>query len=229
MLCAPTSSHDLDDGPARQRAEDAQYYREVLHKLIALGSDLAAAVVRQATAEPGPTMIEDAAGQRASQRAPCPDPSIAFDRIARAVRRTIALARKLSEPDRAPPRGKQVAQTAQQGAQESPQHARQRHLAARKRIIGAVEDTIRRHAEGADAEALYADLYERLDDPDLDADIEQLLLADVIAALCRDLGLAGLPDSHPWKPRTPAGAQASAPEAGSPPTLRGTGPPPAPA
>ncbi len=89
-----------------QRDEDAQYYRAVLHKFIAMGTDLAEAVHRQALAEPA------AATQSASQSqpedapaAPNPSPSqaITFDRLARTVRRTIALARKLSEPAREAP------------------------------------------------------------------------------------------------------------------------------
>ncbi len=46
---------------ARQCDEDAQYYRQVLHKFIAMGTDLAEAVHRQALAEPA------AATQSASQ------------------------------------------------------------------------------------------------------------------------------------------------------------------
>ncbi len=86
---------------ARQRDEDAQYYRQVLHKLIAMGTDLAEAVHRQALAEPAAAQSqpEDAPA------APSPSPSQAtsFDRLARTVRRTIALARKLSEPAREAP------------------------------------------------------------------------------------------------------------------------------
>jgi hypothetical protein len=163
---------------ASQRDEDAQYYRQVLHELIDMGADLARALHKQVTSAPTP----DPAA------APAPDPAIAFDRIARTIRRTIALARKLAEP--APP--SPAAQAAE------------RRVAARKRIIRDVEDTIQREAHGPEADALHAEFRERLDAPDLDDDLDHLPIADLIAAICRDLGIAHYPGTHPWKRRTPA-------------------------
>ncbi len=89
---------------ARQRDEDAQYYRQVLHKFIAMGTDLAEAVHRQALAEPAAAPAPQSQPED-EPAAPSPTPSQAttFDRLARTVRRTIALARKLSEPAREAP------------------------------------------------------------------------------------------------------------------------------
>ncbi len=91
--------------------------------------------------------------------------------------------------------------------------AQQRRTAARKQIIRDLEDTIHREAHGreAETEALHAELYERLDTMDLDDDLDTLPIAEIIAALRRDLGL----DPHrttrgisPWKRRRPADVRA---------------------
>jgi hypothetical protein len=162
--------------PANQPVEDAQYYRWALHELIDIGVGLARLVHQQATA---------AAAEPAVTADTAPDIAAAFDRISRAVRRTILLARKVAEP---------LAPAAE--------HPEQHRAAARRRIIREVEDTIQRTAQGADAETLHAELLDRLDAPDLEDDIAQRPIADIIADICRDLGLAALPGSHPWKRRT---------------------------
>jgi hypothetical protein len=162
---------------AGQQAEDAQYYRRILHGPIEIGADLAGMVHSQAKAQ---------AAKPGSAPAPiaAPDLAVAFDRISRAVRRTITLARKVVEP---------VVAT---------QHPAQHRAAARRRIIREVEDTIQRTAGHAEAESLHAELLDRLDAPDLEDDIELRPIADIIADICRDLGLAALPGTHPWKRRT---------------------------
>ncbi len=43
-----------------------------------------------------------------------------------------------------------------------------------------------------------------MDAPDLDADITARPIDDIIKDILRDLGLAALPGSRPWKRRTPA-------------------------
>ena len=177
---------------ATQRDEDAQYYRQVLHELVEIGARLARAIDRQAAAAPG------AAPEPAPAQAPQPDPTIAFDRIARTLRRTIALARKLSDPAQPGPTERAAAD------------AQQRRRAARKQIIREVEDTIHREAHGPEAqeraESLHAELYERLDTLDLDDDLDTLPIADIVAAIRRDLGIAAHINSRgisPWKRRTP--------------------------
>jgi hypothetical protein len=170
---------------SRQQAVNTHYYLQVLHELIDMGTDLARAVHRQATADAGEgTAI--AAGV-------APDPTIAFDRIARTIRRTIVLARHVAEP--LPER---VAS-----------HDAHKRIAARKQIIRAVEDAIESKAYGAawmndeEADGLRAELMDRLDGPDLDGFDLNRPVADIIADICRDLGLAAAPGTHPWKRRTP--------------------------
>jgi hypothetical protein len=62
-----------------------------------------------------------------------------------------------------------------------------------------------------------------MDAPDLDRDIESRPIDDIIKDILRDLGLAALPGTRPWKRRTPAdiaelNARAAAPSrpAGTP-------------
>ena len=208
----PDPANDASPTPVSQRDEDAQYYRQVLHELVEIGARLARALDRQATPEPG--IASAPAPEQAAQPAPAPDLTIAFDRVARTIRRTIALARKLSEPTKPSP------------AAHAAAGAGQRRRAARKQIIRDIEDTIHREAHGRDdeKEALHAELYERLDTLDLDDDIDTMPIADIIAALRRDLGIAAHINSRgisPWKRRTPAdvrdlGARAARSSTGQP-------------
>ena len=62
---------------------------------------------------------------------------------------------------------------------------------------------IHRRATGPRAEALQAELNERLDAPEFDDDLDRPT-AEIIAEICRDLGLDDMPGSHPRKRRTPA-------------------------
>ena len=215
---SPTPSRPEPADRATQRDEDAQYYRGILHELVEMATDIARAVHRQATAEQPAEHGPEQDGQPAA--APAPDPTLAFDRIARTIRRTIALARKLSDPAQPSP--------AERAAADA--HARRR--AARKQIIREVEDTIHRDVHGPDAEAraesLHTELYERLDTLDLDDDIDTLPIAEIIAAIRRDLGIAAHINSRgisPWKRRRPADvrdlcARAAQPRTAPPRTTR---------
>ncbi len=172
---------------ADQQAEDALYYRRVLHELIDMGIDLARAVHQHATAQADPAEPADGPDATAAL-----DAAAAFDRISRAVRRTVALARKVAEP--LPPR-------AATGSSRD-------RAAARRRIIREVEDVIQRTVSGAEAEALGAELSERLDAPDLEDEIDGRPVAEVIADICRDLGIAVTLGAHPWQRRTPRDIEA---------------------
>jgi len=220
MAAQPTPTpHQPDPGPP---AAPAHPHRQALDDLIAMGTDLARALHRQA-------LIQAEAAQAAVPPHPMPhaphEPpaaalvtlTTAFDRIARAVRRCIALARKLDEPAHATP---------------NPAHHR---TAARKQVIRAIEDTIYRTAhEGDRAEALNAELRDRLDDPDLDWDLTHRPVDDIIRDIRRDLGLASPPGDHPWRRRTPADirdlqARAAAPSRQAQPSAAPPGPHVAPA
>ncbi len=170
------------DTTAAQQAEHTQHHRAILNELIDMGADLARLVHQQAHSQ--------AAAKPANDHAP-PDPTIAFDRIARAIRRTITLAQNLAGP-------------------VQPRAAGQHRLAARKRIIRDVEDAIQRTPQAArnGAESLHAELLDRLDAPDLDDDVAHRPIAGIIADICRDLGLAAQSGAQPWKRRTPEDIEA---------------------
>ena len=187
----PEPANDASATQVSQRDEDAQYYRQVLHELIAIGTDLARTLHRQATPQPKAEPNNQPSPETAAAPVAAPDPTIAFDRIARTLRRTIALARKITDP------------TPSRPAQLRAEHASERRLAARKQIIREVEDTIQRRSNGAEAEDLHEELRERLDDPDLDDDLDQRPVADIIKDICRDFGIEHFPGTHPWKRRTP--------------------------
>ncbi len=170
-----------------QRDEDAQYYRQVLHKFIAMGTDLAEAVHRQALAEPAAAQPAAAHSQPEDQPAsptPTPKQATTFDRLARTVRRTIALARKLSEPAREAPGPKL-------GPKECPK-ARRPDCAETDAPNAEPWAEPCERPEGADCDA----------DEDLDDDLDEQSLADLIASLRHDSGLATLTDAELRQHRT---------------------------
>ncbi len=169
-----------------------------------MGADLARRLHRDATA---PAAATPPANE--PQAAPAADIAVAFDRIARCIRRTVLLAQRVAEPARP------IA------AREPGPDAGQRRVAARKQIIREVEDAIGRTERGTRAEALHAELLDRLDAPDLDDDILHRPVADIIADIQRDLGLAAAYGVNPWKRRSPVDiatlhARAARPVAPSP-------------
>ena len=193
--------HDTP-GPqaADTHAPDPHGYRDTLHTLIGFGANVARLLHDQAVQQAAaPATPNPAQPPPTPQPAPPPNPLLAiaaaFDGASRNVRRCIALARSLDRP--------------------APNPAPTR-TAARKRILRAVEDAIHRatpdpeahNTDGhADADVLrnerQAELLDRLDSPDLDDDLTHRPVPDIIADLCRDLGLAAQP-GQPWPRRTPA-------------------------
>ncbi len=127
-------------------------------------------------------MVRDEANGEAA------DAAVAFDRVARAVRRTVRLKQWLDQP--VPSR----ADAADGGSR----------VAARAQIIRAVEDKIDRAADAREAELLHAELLERLDGPDIDDDIGRRPTGEIIADICRDLGVDNWPGTRPWVRRRPA-------------------------
>ncbi len=183
-----------------RQAQAAQRYVHVLEELIDIGTELAGMVLQQARKQVEASNAIDALGQDDQgfnvriipTPALTPDPIGAFERITRAIRRTMTLANKLNEPPKAP--AAPVFQD--RGAAD--------RAAARKRIIRDVEDTIQRTTKDDEAERIHAEFLERLDGPDLDDDIADRPVDEIVADICRDLGIANYPGAHPWKRRTPA-------------------------
>jgi len=235
-MSAPTTqaTPQDDSGPV---ATDGRGHGAALDNLISMGTGIARLLHDQAHAQAAPqaaalapqaTDGQPAPQATAAQPAPAlakapapaaslPDLAAAFDSISRTVRRCIMLAQSLDTP-------KQPART------PAPSHtAAPDRTAARKRILRAVEDTLGRQDYDDSyrvcdpTEALHAELLDRMDAPDLDKDIESRPIDDIIKDILRDLGLAALPGTRPWKRRTSAdiaelNARAAAPSrpAGTP-------------
>ncbi len=155
-MTSPTPSAEPDSATL---AADAAYYRRVLHGLIDLGADMAP-VVHEQTAHP-------------VAPEPALDMAMAFERISRAVRRTINLARKLADPVKA------------STARDPGVH----RAAARMRIIRAVGESIDSGATDAEASDMREELADRMDAPDVDDDIDQRPIEEIIGEICRELGI----------------------------------------
>ena len=202
--------------PQPAQPNHADYYRQVLHELIDIGADLARILHAQAKAAvaaeaPGPAEPPS----DALQPAPPPTPPLdtAFDRIARAVRRSIMLARALDAPPRPRPAN-----------DEAPTP-----IAARRRIVRAVEDAIQAAADNDRAEALRREAQDRLDAPDLDEDILSRPVNDIIAAICADLGLPPAPPGLRQRRPSPVDAARPARNPSAPPESLASTPAPTPA
>jgi hypothetical protein len=241
-----TATQDTPQDDPGPHAADTRGHGAALDNLISMGTGIArllhdqahAQAAQQAAAQPQSeqqSTPQAAAAQNAlapgPAKAPAPAASLqdlaaAFDSISRTVRRCIMLAQSLDAP-------RKPARTPAPNHTPAPDRT-----AARKRILRAVEDTLGRQDYDDSyrvcdpTEALHAELLDRMDAPDLDRDIESRPIDDIIKDILRDLGLAALPGTRPWKRRTPAdiallNARAAAPSrpAGSTPHEPGPQPP----
>ena len=185
MQALPTTA---EPNPPLQAGETPRDYRDIVDELIHLGTDIARMLHVQA----------QAAQAKPDATATLPELAIAFDRVARAVRRTILLARHIDQHDQV---------TANR-------------TAARRQIIRDVENVLHAKAHPAEAPTLHAELLERLEQPDLEHDIATRPIAEIVRDICRDLGLRDIPGSTTWKRRTPRDhAQIHARAASHPPLL----------
>ena len=185
--------------------QDAQLYRATLHELIELGTAMARDIAAQAA--------RDTKALATTPDAPRPDHTIAFDRVARTVRRCILMARHIAKDAK---------------------RSEQARTQARTQVIRTVEDAITRARVPNPAETR-SEFRERLDAPDLaealDIDLQTRPIADVIEELQRDLGVAIPRGGTPWVRRTPDQVrtiqQAAARPQATPPSSR-PWPPPSP-
>jgi CRISPR/Cas system CSM-associated protein Csm2 small subunit len=162
--------------PAIDAAEARAKLRfEVLGELTQIGMGLARDVGRQA-AEP------------ADPDAPPVDLGLQFSRIARAVRQTVALEAKFDSEREA----RQAKAEADRAAE-----TRLRGIRRKTRVGDIVERII---DEESDSERLIETLSERLEDAD-DTDFADRPLGEIVAAICRDLGVTvdwTLWEEQPW-------------------------------
>ena len=170
-----------EPGSAERRQDDAEYYRLILHVMIERGADMTGLLHQQATMHVTAVVRGDVPVTAKGK-----DYAGDFELISKAVRRCIMLAMKLDDWMLSRPR--------------LPEADR---VVARKQIIREVEDRIARRAEPGDRDGLEVELAERMETLDYDEDISGRPIDEVIAEICRDLGIEPAFNGPEWKRRTP--------------------------
>jgi hypothetical protein len=166
--------------PADLTEARTERHLRLLAELAELGMTLARTVVAQA---------EDGA-------------ELAFARIARAVRQTLALEARLAEEGQL------------RRERQAREHKHQREAKVRR----MVETTIEADADESDIDDLLYDLNERLADLD-DTDFTHRPLIEVVASICQDLGVTFDPSQwqdEPPQPRHPGQGPPSGPQSRDP-------------
>jgi hypothetical protein len=161
MIRVDPASVATDPAPLPARALIDQQL-VMLTRLAEIGMEIAEEAGRQAT------------GRAPAEGTPMPDPALAYTRVARAVRMTIALQSRLMDGLAALDRGGKVTRAER-----------------RARLGRLVERACEAEpAEGDEAEHLRHEARERLAEADIDAEIDDLTFAEVVARICGDLGLS---------------------------------------
>ena len=161
----------------------------MLQELAEIGMQLARAVGRQIADR----VPEDPGGGDADL---APDLALVFSRISRAVRQTIALEARLD-------RQLHEARAAEDAAKAEHARIATRTLVRRRKhtVREAVQDAVDAEACGPELEVLLADLDERLDDSDDNLDFAELPVGQLVARICRQLGVT--PDPGLWQDEEP--------------------------
>ncbi len=181
----------------------------MLDRLAEMGMDIAEALhgriltlaaaepAAPSQAQPAENAAEQALAPRAADQA-ASELTLAFQRTARAVRQCLALKPKLAEDWR-------------RGAERERALAIEagRRVRRKAEVRRAVEQAIaerpetphdRAHDKGI-TERLFADLYDRLEAPEVGDELGRDTVGDVAAGICRDLGVPPVWDSwetQPW-------------------------------
>jgi len=160
-------------------------HRAALQELAEIGMDLARALRRQ--------VVEAAAVDGGAPAVPAAgggDPALAFSRLARAVRLTLALEARVAEVGRAA--------EAERAARRADRRIRGLIIKDEVQAIAreAIEAAGRERGAEVDVERLLADLDERLEDTDEADGFADLPVGALVARICRDLGVAF--DADAW-------------------------------
>jgi hypothetical protein len=203
---------DAAEDPARALIERQL---GVLGRLAEAGLNIALAIERQVTG----------AGSAEADAAPAVqgDVALAYSRVSRAVRLTIGLQARLLKDLQALDQAAVLRTTR---AQAEAGRARQALEAERKaRVQRIVERLILEEAEDrswdeAEVESLAQEAYERLEHDDIYGDIAALPVSEIVARVCRDLGLEPDWARHAEEAWTQGQTGAEAPARGQPLILR---------
>jgi len=184
----------LDAAAVEPRALIERQLR-LLGELAELGLNIARAVERQATCE-APGAVQVVTG----------DVSLAFARVARAVRLTVALQSALMRDLQA------LDEVTERHLKGGRSNAAQRRKARVRRILDRVIEA--EVADAAEGERLAGEARERLEHDDIYGDVLSKPVGEIVALVCRDLGLS--PDwsrlaQEAWAQEEIAGGQAGSP------------------
>ena len=168
--------------PPTDPKDDDAYYREVLQNLIARGAELAVQIHESATKpETHPESVTEAP-QKAKdpRRKDAVEATLAYDRILRAIRRTIALARDIAEyPIGSRPR---------RAAPATPAEKPKKHSPDRIRITQRIQKAIERYRDRGDA-VLIRNIFAYIPDKDLHGHIDGLPFNQVAGEILKELNI----------------------------------------
>ena len=180
-------------------SERAERHLRMLAELAEIGMELARQVGRQAL--DGGAEVDG-------------DPGLKFARIARAVRQTVALEARLDSEARALEQQGAAARASREAAQRA--RVQQQKMRVKRLVEEAISGATGREADPDDAESLRLDLDERLEDPDIEAELGWRPIGVIFAGICQDLGikadLSGFTDAElgfdirPGRPALTGGA-----------------------
>ena len=194
MPYAPPAPDPAEDGPEPWERDLLDHQLQRLDRLADMGMDMAAAIARRVTADDGSAPV--AALQHAA---------LDFSRVARAVRLTFALQSKLiadfkRAPDRDEDSGPVTLKVSWLDSLREPTEATKTR--AKQAVRRAAEDA------GCDVETterLVLEAAERLERDDIHAALAERPFDEVVALICRELGLAA--DNSTARPPPLAGEE----------------------
>jgi hypothetical protein len=196
----PSSAEPAND-PFLDRPEaDLAWKLPMLRELAELGMDMARDVRDRAVAEPKPEPVpeepataDDEADEPAKNDGKTDSLARAFARLSRSVRMTLALHTKLLEDYRKSDEERAAERTRRAAAARAAHRANQMDKV--KRVAEATIDA-ETGEDWNEREDLHDALSERLKDFDDYADLGNRSIGEIIARICRDLGLK--PDWRRW-------------------------------
>jgi hypothetical protein len=180
---------------------------QALGELAELGLDIARAVARQAASQtPGEAFPETLPATTRAPQVVKGDVSLAYARVARAVRLTIALQSRLLQDLQA------LDEVAERHLHGGRSNAARERKARIRRILRRVIDA--EVGEAADGDRLAGEVRERLEHDDIYGDVLARPVGELVAMICRDLGLS--PDwvrlaEEAWAQDEIEGGQAGSP------------------